>query len=262
MSSKLSVKKVNLINGTALKQTYCVKEIPPYGRNDDSGFFEEAINLPWLLSFRTARYEAGKNFRRYLHTHPIVGHSSLSILSIPIIFCTFMALLLSFTSCRNDLKDIARIQIPDTIAGQFITNGELYYSEWGRTKVRIKSPVINNYETNDSYTELPEGFHAEFLDEEMEVESTITAEYGIVLKKENIMRARRNVIVRSLKDNEQLNTEELIWDMNAKKIYTDEFVKMTSADKILFGDGFEADENFENRSIKKLRGEILVKRDD
>ncbi|MCL2041245.1 MAG: LPS export ABC transporter periplasmic protein LptC [Bacteroidales bacterium] len=169
---------------------------------------------------------------------------------------------LFFTSCRNDLQDIARIQIPDTVAGQFITNGELYYSELGRTKVRVQSPVINNYESGDGYTELPEGFHAEFLDENMEVESTITAEYGVVLRKENIMRARRDVVVLSLKDNEQLNTEELTWDMNAKKIYTDAFVKMTSADKILFGDGFEADENFENRTIKKLRGEILVKKDE
>jgi len=175
------------------------------------------------------------------------------------IACVFLMSLLTFTSCRNDLNDIARIQIPDTIAGQFITNGELYYSELGRTKVRIKSPVINNYETTDNYTELPKGFHAEFLNENMEIESTITAEYGIVLKKDNIMRARRNVVVISLKDNEQLNTEELIWDMNTKKIYTDEFVKMTSADKILFGDGFEADENFENRSIKKLRGEMMIK---
>ena len=178
------------------------------------------------------------------------------------VFPVLIALLLTFTSCRNDLKEIARVQIPDTIAGQFITNGELYYSELGRTKVRVKSPVINNYETTDNYTEMPDGFHAEFLDENMEVESTITAEYGIVLKKDNIMRARRNVVVLSLKDNEQLNTEELIWDMNTKKIYTDEFVKMTSADKILFGDGFEADENFENRSIKKLRGEILVKQEE
>ncbi|MCL2511648.1 MAG: LPS export ABC transporter periplasmic protein LptC, partial [Bacteroidales bacterium] len=160
------------------------------------------------------------------------------------VFTVFSALILLITlnSCRNDLTDIARIQIPDTVAGQFITNGELFYSELGRTKVRIKSPVINNYETTNSYTELTDGFHAEFLDENMEVESVITAEYGIVLKKDNIMRARRNVVVISLKDNEQLNTEELIWDMNAKKIYTNEFVKMTSADKILFGDGFEADE--------------------
>jgi LPS export ABC transporter protein LptC len=184
-------------------------------------------------------------------------------MKINIGIAALLLLLLSFfTSCRNDLKDIARIQIPDTIAGQFITNGELYYSEWGRTKVRIESPVINNYETVNNYTEMPDGFHAEFLNENMEIESTITAEYGIVLKKDNIMRARRNVVVVSLKDNEQLNTEELICDMNTKKIYTDEFVKLTSADKILFGDGFESDENFENRSIKKLRGEILVKKDE
>jgi LPS export ABC transporter protein LptC len=197
------------------------------------------------------------------HHTPSLGNGNKTVKACGV-FTLLAALfaLLTLGSCRNDLKEIARIQIPDTIAGQFISNGELYYSELGRTKVRIKSPVINNYETTDSYTELPEGFYAEFLDENLKVESTITAEYGIVLQKENLMRARRNVVVLSLKDNEQLNTEELIWDMNAKKIYTNQFVKLTSADKILFGDGFEADENFENRSIKKLRGEIMVKQEE
>jgi LPS export ABC transporter protein LptC len=165
-------------------------------------------------------------------------------------------------SCQNDPKDINRIQVPDTLSGQFITNGELYYSEFGVTKIRITAPIINNYETTENYTEMPEGFFAEFFDENKSVETTISAEYGIVLNKDNLMKARRNVVVTSLKDNEQLNTEELIWDMNIKKIYTKAFVKLTSVDKILYGEGFESDENFENRSITKLRGEILVKQKD
>lgn len=170
--------------------------------------------------------------------------------------------LLSLGSCRNDPKDIARIQLPDTIAGQFITNGEIIYSELGEVKARIIAPVINNYETSKSYTEMPDGFEAEFFDKNLEVETRITAEYGIFLNGEDKMIARRNVEVHSLKEGEKMNTEELTWDMAAKKIYTDVFVKMTDKDRIFWGYGFESDENFENHIIKNFGGEILVDKEE
>ncbi|MDR0364666.1 MAG: LPS export ABC transporter periplasmic protein LptC [Bacteroidales bacterium] len=173
-------------------------------------------------------------------------------------FMIFLFGILIFNSCKNDPKDIARISMPDTIAGQFISEGEVIYSELGNAKLRIQAPVIYNFETSKSYTEMPQGFFAEFFDDDVNVEATIAAEYGIFLNDEDKMIAKYDVEVFSLKNEEQLNTEELIWDMKARKIYSDAFVKITSKDKIILGDGFESDENFENRSIKKLRGEFLV----
>lgn len=170
--------------------------------------------------------------------------------------------ILIFNSCRNDPKDLARIRIPDTIAGQFISEGEIIYSELGKVKIRIQAPIIYNYETTKSYTEMPEGFFAEFFDDSIQVEATITGNYGIFLNDEDKMIAKHDVEVISLKSEEQLNTEELTWDMKAKKIYSDAFVKITSKDKIILGDGFESDENFENRTIKKLRGEFLIDQEE
>lgn len=166
--------------------------------------------------------------------------------------------LCSLSSCVNDMKEIQRLTLQDTISGQYINEGEMIYSENAIVKVRLKSPIINSFETSEAYIEMPKGFYAEFFGDSTEIESTITAEYGIFYTDKKLMTARRNVIVYSLKDSVTLNTEELIWDQNEHKIYSNVFVKITEPGKILLGDGFESEEDFSQRKILKLRGEIIV----
>lgn len=160
------------------------------------------------------------------------------------------------------MADIRRLTLPDTIPGQYINEGEIIYSELGMVKVRLTSPVINSYETTEKYIEMPQGFYAEFFGDSTEIESTITAEYGIFYDDKKLMEAHKNVVVHSLKDSVTLNSEELIWDQNTHKIYSNVFVKITEPDKILLGDGFESEEDFSQRKIKKLRGEISVQEED
>jgi hypothetical protein len=42
-------------------------------------------------------------------------------------------------------------------------------------------------------------------------------------------------------------------------LYTDKFVKITTDGEQLFGEGMEAQEDFTNYKIKKLRGTVKVK---
>lgn len=157
------------------------------------------------------------------------------------------------------MSDIIRLTLPDTIPGQYINEGEMIFSEDGNVKVRLTSPVINSYETTEKYVEMPQGFYAEFFNDSSTIESTITAEYGIFYDDKKLMVARKNVVVHSLMDSVFLNSEELIWDQNIRKIYSEVFVKITEPDKIFFGDGFESEEDFSQRKITKLRGEISLK---
>ena len=64
------------------------------------------------------------------------------------------------------------------------------------------------------------------------------------------------------KKNETLNAEELIWDEKNGKIYSDKFVKITTADEIIYGEGFEANEDFTNYKIKNIKGTINITNPD
>ena len=92
----------------------------------------------------------------------------------------------------------------------------------------------------------------------MNITSQLTAEYGISHDKQKIMEARTNVVVVNNKKNEQVNTEKLTWNQVTRKISSDKFVKITTPEKIIMGEGFDSDETMDNYTIKKLKGTILV----
>ena len=64
---------------------------------------------------------------------------------------------------------------------------------------------------------------------------------------------------------EQLNTEQLFWDVRKEIIYSHVFVKIATGDEVIMGDSFEADQNFTSYIIKgNVQGKIEIedKKDD
>jgi hypothetical protein len=71
------------------------------------------------------------------------------------------------------------------------------------------------------------------------------------------MEARNDVVLIN-KLGEKLNTEHLIWNPKKEIIYSEEFVKITTAVEIIWGEGFESNQSFTNFKIKQIKGTILV----
>jgi hypothetical protein len=57
---------------------------------------------------------------------------------------------------------------------------------------------------------------------------------------------------------EQLTTEHLIWDERRQMLNSDEFVKITTKDEIIYGNGFEANQDFSQYRIFNIKGIISV----
>ena len=72
------------------------------------------------------------------------------------------------------------------------------------------------------------------------------------------MEARKNVEVINEKG-DKLNTEHLTYDMADGKLRSDEFVKITTADEIIYGTGLEANEDFSRYRIFNIKGIINLK---
>lgn len=72
------------------------------------------------------------------------------------------------------------------------------------------------------------------------------------------MTVRGNVQFYNLR-NDKLQTSELIYDENLKKIYTEKFIRITrpSLGDTIYGIGFETDQNFNRIEIKqKIKGKL------
>lgn len=108
------------------------------------------------------------------------------------------------------------------------------------------------------YMKMPKGVKVLFYDKDMNVSSRLSANYAVSYEKDEIMEARNNVIVVN-EEGEQLNTEHLVWEKREARIYTNEFVKITTTDEIIYGNGFESNENFTKYKIQQIKGTINLK---
>ena len=172
----------------------------------------------------------------------------------------------SFYSCENDVAVVNAVTSADEKAKPIESsiNVEFLYSDSARVRSRLKTPLADHYLGKKPYYEMPKGMNVIFYNRLGKEETKLTANYGIGYdnganeNKMNIMEAKGNVVVINEKG-DRLNTEHLIWNSITKKIYTNEFVKITTKDEVIWGDGLEANEDFSEYEIKRVKGNIAVK---
>lgn len=186
----------------------------------------------------------------------VIAHKFKTLLLIGITTVCSASLLIS---CENDIRKVNLVSASDSILPvSTVKNIDLIRSVSGKVVLQLTAPLLITYEGDNPYSEFPKGLKIIFFDSLMNVTSQLTADYGINYEKRKIMEARSNVVVVNNNKNEQINTEKLVWDQVTHKISSDKFVKITTPEKVILGEGFESDERMEDYTIKRPRGTIVV----
>ncbi|MEP7170002.1 MAG: LPS export ABC transporter periplasmic protein LptC [Bacteroidota bacterium] len=165
-----------------------------------------------------------------------------------------------FYSCVNDKSKVDLVTKKINLPVETATDISVLYSDSAKVKAKLTAPLMNHFTAPKSYFEMPKGVDLKFYDDTLNVISTLTANYAINREEENIMEARNNVVVVN-KKGEMLNTEHLIWNQKTKKIYSNEFAKITTKDEIIYGNGFEANEDFTKYKINKVKGTLSANKE-
>jgi LPS export ABC transporter protein LptC len=137
------------------------------------------------------------------------------------------------------------------------TDVQILYTDNGNPKAKIITPELTRILNEEGITEFKKGLKIFFYDGIGQIESSMSALYGKAFEQKEELLAKDNVVIINVKG-EKLETEELIWKRKEKKIYSDKFVKITTADEIIFGNGMEANEDFSDYVIKEVKGTIKV----
>ena len=169
-------------------------------------------------------------------------------------------------SCENSMKDVKQFIDYDTISGLMAYDVVIERSDSGMLVAKLSAPVmrsLDNDNADSSMLEFPKGFKAYMYDYgDTAPSSMIRGDYGVSYEKKELVIARHNVVVTNMKTQETLETETLFWDQHKKKIYTSNFVKISSPDKIIFGDSLTANEDFSRREIFGIRATIEMDEDE
>lgn len=169
-------------------------------------------------------------------------------------FSLFLFILLLSWSCSQ--QETAK---PVAYAGPLreMENVDMFYTEKQTLKVKLQAKKIFEFQNGDR--EFPEGIYLEFYDEKGILTSTLRANTAFYFKTEEKWRGRGKVEVKNIAKNEQLNTEELFWKPDTKRIFTDKFVTIKQQTEILYGTGLDAAQDLSDYTISKPEGEFDVK---
>lgn len=173
------------------------------------------------------------------------------------IFLLPAALALVFSAC---VKKVDTIKNTDILSLPNITakNFESVYDDSGKVQLILKAPLLQHYENADaSYAEFKYGITVVFYDGHKAPVGTVTAKYAKYTDKDKLWELRDSVVVHG-NGNNMLETEQLFWDQDKDRIFTDKFVKIKSEDQIIMGSGFESDTRLNNRKIKNVQGIIYL----
>ena len=135
-------------------------------------------------------------------------------------------------------------------------NVELLYVEKDILKLKVTAKKIQEFASGDR--EFPEGLYMEFYDENGKISSTLKANHAYYFSKENQWRGRGNVEVKNNDKNEQLNSEELFWKPDTKRIFTEKFVTIRQQNDIIYGTGLDAAQDLSDYTINHPEGEIAI----
>lgn len=165
-----------------------------------------------------------------------------------------------FICCQNDLEKVNQITETRKLPAFEIENFETVFSDSGIVQVRIFAPKLSRFDKKEiNYDEYPKGINADFYNPNMEIEATLRCSYARYLIDKDLWEAKFDVEVNNLKDQKKLNTELMYWDVKKELIYSDKFVKVTTPEEVLFGEGFEANQDFSKFKITKTTGSKNIK---
>lgn len=146
-------------------------------------------------------------------------------------------------------------QVGDTVT--------MLYTDSAKLKIMVSANrmLIFTDNVSEPFTILPKGVFVTFFDETEKVSATLKANYGVRYENSKRMEVKYAVEVINA-EGTKLETERLVWDELTKRIYTDAFVRITTATEIIMGKGMESNQDFSKYELKQVTGQIQLKNDE
>ncbi len=160
-------------------------------------------------------------------------------------------------SCRPPDEETAHKPILYTGPIVESTNVQTLFSDSARLKFKLRAPLEQQYEQGDMWYR--KGVLLTFYDREGRIQNTLRGNVGHFDKAKNIYHVRGHVEVVSSVKHERLDTEELFFDQNKQRIYTETFVRIETATEVLTGTGLTANQDFSRYTILHPTGTFTLK---
>lgn len=156
--------------------------------------------------------------------------------------------------CNND-EFVARIEIDGNTTPTMVTDSvNSFVSDSGITRYQLEAPTWLMFDDADEpYWLFPKGFSLKQFDDNMQVTSTLVSDTARYFSRKKLWKLDGNVRMRNIGGDKFL-TEQLFWNQYSRKVYSDSFIHIERADRILEGYGFVSNEEITIYTIRRPTG--------
>ena len=170
-------------------------------------------------------------------------------------------MLLFYTACSSSDTETVDIQFDPEVTPSMTTDSvTTLISDSGITRYKLET---KNWQVFDKAEEpfwfFPEGIYLERFDSLFQVEAKILADTAWNYTDKRLWRLKGNVDIRNM-EGEMFLSDELFWDQQEQKVYSDKYIQIKRGDTELKGYGFESNQEMtEYRIFRPHDGKIPFK---
>lgn len=165
---------------------------------------------------------------------------------------TCLVVIFFFSCTDKTTKTIESTYNKDSIPTITTHNDTMYISDSGRIRFKVIAKTMMMFnEAQEPYTLFPDKAYMEEYDSLMNIVSTLVADSVWNFKKKDLWKLRGNVNIVNVKG-ESFDGEELFWDEQKDKMYSDLYVVINQPGKIAMrAYGFESNRNVTKYTFRR-----------
>ena len=175
------------------------------------------------------------------------------------IACWAVVMLLLCPSCTEKKRPLAAAILQrDSLPVMKTLEVSTLISDSGITRYRITTKEWTIFDRkNPPYWSFEKGLLLEKFDSTYHVDASIKADTAYYFSDKKLWELKGHVLIKNIRG-DKFNTEQLFWDQNFQKVYSDKFIRIEKSDRIITGHGFESNQQMTIYTIHKTAGSIPI----
>ena len=155
--------------------------------------------------------------------------------------------------CKNEVTNIVKHPTdPERVPTMTSHDVQTVISDDGRTRYRITTPTWLMFEeARKPHWIFPQGVKAEELDSAFETISSIKCDSAYYDELAQLWDLQGNVNITNI-EGDVIQTNQLFWNQNEHKLYSESFIHIEKAGRIIEGYGYESNEQLTTYTLHRV----------
>lgn len=179
----------------------------------------------------------------------------MKIIKYKAIGCIIWAWTLLLVSCKKEEKVIEKGIYNGPLSELHGIN--MAYTDSAKIMVRMSTETQLTLQNEDKV--YPKEVRIFFFDKLGNNTTTLRGDSARFIRSKNLYHIMGRVLVNNQIKNETLQTDEMFWSPDTKKVYTDKPVDIKTPEQVLHGVGMDSNQDFTDYTLRRVTGVLSVK---